>query len=182
MKISVKKSLDQHATNIDNARVKARQLLDSLGPRNSRISNDIRRIGEPHLCVIFQAVANLGLDRWAPDVFSSDADSMYNLLHEYIALQTFMQVSTALGYTHMANNLSYLQSPSLLRKLYRSFVFSHFFRIAKMAEKGPGTVEQKMEKGNVWKRRKTVSVYIPLLERLRVNNINILLCSSAMRE
>lgn len=157
MRVSVKKSLNDYAANIDNARAKARELLDSLqGPGRSRISRNMRRIQEPHLQLMFRTVANLGLERWAPDVLSGDADSMYNLLHEYIALQTFAEVSTAFGYTHMANNLSYLQSPSLLRKLYRSFVFSHFFRIAKLEEKGEGTVEKKMGMVNVWKRRKMV--------------------------
>jgi hypothetical protein len=81
---------------------------------------------------MFRTVACLGLRKWAPDVLSGDPESMYNLLHEHIALQTFEQVSGAFSYSHMGANLSCIKDFLLMRKLYRSFVFSYMHCIAKL--------------------------------------------------
>jgi hypothetical protein len=110
---SVTASLNEHSTNIDLAQAKMQELL-SLVKDGSIISNNIKRIDEFHLLTIFQAVANLGLRRWAPDVLSGNANSMYNLIHEQIALQTFSQISALYGYSHVGNNLSLVNKFSLI--------------------------------------------------------------------
>lgn len=105
---------------------------------------------------MYRSVSYFGLERWAPDVLSSDPESMYNALHEQIALITFEQVAAAFGYSHVSINLQFVRDYTLLCKLYRSFVFSHMHRIAKLEAKSPGGVAKGNEMTNIWKRRKEV--------------------------
>ena len=105
---------------------------------------------------MFRSVSHFGLERWAPDIMSSDPDSMYNLLHEHIALIKFEQVASTFGYSHLGINLQLVQNFVLLRKLYRNFVFSHMCKLAKLEAKSPGSIAKGNEMTNVWKRRKEV--------------------------
>jgi len=109
---------------------------------------------------MFRTIACFGLERWAPDVLSRDAESMYNLLHEHLALMTFEQVAKGYGYSHMGINLTFITNFSLLRRLYRSFVFSYMFGIAKAEQRKPGSVAKGKEMTNVFKRRSDVSHFI----------------------
>jgi hypothetical protein len=154
---SVSASLNNNSASIQDARNRVQGLLDSLSD-SGIISNNIKRIPESHLLLIFRTVACLGLRKWAPDVLSCDPESMYNLLHEHIALTTFEQVSAAFGYSHMAANLSCIHDFALMRKLYRSFVFSYMHSIAKSEARNPGSVAKGKQMSTVWKRRSAVCV------------------------
>lgn len=155
VKTSVTASLDQHSISIIEARGRVEALLRQL-PEGSIISKNIGRIGEGHLLSMFRTVATLGLQRWAPDVLSGDPDSMYNLLHEHLALTTFEQVASGFGYAHMAVNMALIHDFPLMRKIYRSFVYSYMHGLAKLESKTPGGVEKGKLMGNVWKRRAEV--------------------------
>jgi hypothetical protein len=133
-----------------------RELHTSISDAAGIIASNIKRIPESHLLVMFRTVACHGLQKWAPDVLSNDPESMYNLLHEYIALKTFEQVAGAFGYAHMGANLSCTTDFALMRKLYRSFVFSYMYGIAKSEAKNPGSVAKGKQMTGVWKRRSTV--------------------------
>ncbi|KAF8219815.1 hypothetical protein L208DRAFT_1417653, partial [Tricholoma matsutake] len=111
----VTSSLDDNSGRIQDTKAKVAELLSSLS--DGMISANIRCIQECHLLLIFRAVACLA--KWAPDVLSGDPESMYNLLHEHIALKTFEQVSAAYGYSHMGANLSCVHDFVLMRKLYQ---------------------------------------------------------------
>ncbi|KAF8225327.1 hypothetical protein L208DRAFT_1408709, partial [Tricholoma matsutake] len=113
---SVTSSLDDNSGRIQDAKAKVAELLSSL--EDGMIAANIRCIQECHLLLIFRTVACLGLAKWAPDVLSGDPESMYNLLHEHIALKTFEQVSTGYGYSHMGATLSCVHDFALMRKLY----------------------------------------------------------------
>ncbi|KAF8225955.1 hypothetical protein L208DRAFT_1407782, partial [Tricholoma matsutake] len=113
---SVTSSLDDNSGRIQDAKAKVAELLSSL--EDGMIAANIRCIQECHLLHIFRTVACLGLAKWAPDVLSGDPESMYNLLHEHIALKTSEQVSTAYGYSHMGVNLSCVHDFALMHKLY----------------------------------------------------------------
>ncbi|KAG6903610.1 hypothetical protein DXG01_016349, partial [Tephrocybe rancida] len=102
---------------------------------------------------MFRTVAIHGLSRWAPDVLSSDPDSMYNLLHEYIAYLTFKQATIAYGYSHMGVNLEFVEKFGVMRKFYRSFVFSYMHKNAKLEAKSPGSMLKAKQMTPVWKRR-----------------------------
>lgn len=101
-----------------------------------------------------------------PDVLSGDADSLYNLLHEYIALVTFEQVAAGYGYSHMGINLTFVRNFALTRKLYRSFVFSYLQKVTKMEAKAPGAVMKSHERENMIKRRTEVFVFFSLEVRI----------------
>ncbi|KAF8233476.1 hypothetical protein L208DRAFT_1556001, partial [Tricholoma matsutake] len=90
---SVTSSLDDNSGRIQDAKAKVAELVSSL--EDGMIAANIRHIQECHLLLIFRTVACLGLAKWAPNVLSGDPESMYNLLHEHIALKTFEQVSAA---------------------------------------------------------------------------------------
>lgn len=157
MKSTVTSSLEQNSGNLHDVEAKVTTFLSSL-PEGSTISNNIKRISRCHLLTIFRTVAILGLERWAPDILSGDPESMYNLLHEHIALKTFEQVSAAYGYSHMGINLSHIRDFPLMRKLYRSFVYSYMHKIAKSEEKSPGSVAKGKQMSTVWKRRSEVRI------------------------
>lgn len=156
MKTSVTDSLDKHSSNIEDARARVAKLLDNL-PANSITSNNIKRVSETNLLLIFRTVAVLGLRRWAPDVLSGDPDSMYNLLHEHIALTTFEQVASAYGYGFMGIDMALVRNFVLMCKFYRSFVYSYMHGIAKAESKSPGRVAKDKQMTAVWKRRSDVS-------------------------
>jgi hypothetical protein len=94
--------------------------------------------------------------RWAPDVLSQDPESMYNLLHEYLALTTFEQIAGSFGYSHMGPNLTVVRDFPLMRKFYRNFVFSYLRAIVKKEVKMPGAIELTHERENAVKRRNEV--------------------------
>ena len=153
---SVKDYLAQNADNINDAPLQL-VALEVLLKETSIRSKNIQRIPEKHRLLMFRTVACSGLDRWAPDVLGGDPESMYNLLHEHIALTTFEQVASAFGYSHMGINLSFITNFSLLHRLYRSFVFSYMFGLAKAEQRKPGSVAKGKEMTNVFKRRSDVS-------------------------
>jgi hypothetical protein len=154
---SVHTNLNTHSGNINDAQSAVDTLLNSLQPEGrSATGNHIRRISSGFLLVMFRAVASFGLVRCAPDILSNDPDSMYNLLHEHIALITFEQVATAYGYSHVGTNRSNIKNFALLRKLYCNFVFSYMYKIAKSEGKSPGSVQKANEMSNTWRRRSEV--------------------------
>ena len=156
VKSSITASLDQNSGLIHNSRTLVEEFLKSL-PDGGIISNNIKHMSQSNLQLMFRTVAILILEQWAPDVLSCDPDSMYNLLHEHIALIMFEQVSSAFGYSHMGLDLSLLHDFPLMRKLYRSFVFNYMYNIAKVEAKKPGSVAKGKLMTNVWKRRDEVS-------------------------
>ena len=72
IKSSVHASLDANSVDINEARSRVWQLLDSLVHLNSTTANYIQRINENFLCLMFRTVSFFGLARWAPDVLSQD--------------------------------------------------------------------------------------------------------------
>lgn len=106
---------------------------------------------------MFQTVAAAGLSRWAPEVLMGNSDSMYNLLHEYIALLTFQQVFNAYGYNHIGALKKFHSDFGLMRKFYRNFVFSYMRGQARAEQKNPGAAVQNVLLGNITKRRQDVS-------------------------
>ena len=156
VRTSVHASLDANARDIDGARDRVHQFLESLPHDGSSTANHIRHIPENHLIAMFRSVAHLGLARWAPDILGSEPDSMYNILHEQIALFTFEQVAASFGYSHLGINLQLVQNDALICKLYRNFVFSHMAKIAKLEAKTLGSIVKGNEMTNVWKHRQDV--------------------------
>ncbi|PPQ75303.1 hypothetical protein CVT26_015247 [Gymnopilus dilepis] len=124
VRTSVRDRLSANTEYVEAAKDRLKALKASFSATSS-ISTNISRIPEPLLLYAFQIIASFGLRRWAPDVLSQDPDSMYNLLHEYLALNTFEQLAAAHGYAHMGLNLANVRDFALMRKLYRNFIFSY---------------------------------------------------------
>ena len=109
---------------------------------------------------MFRTVSFFGLAHWAPDVLSQDPNSMYNLLHEHIALMTFEQVAAGFGYSHLGIDLSLIHNFVLMWKLYRNLLYSYMHGIAKSENKTPGSIVKSKTMTNVWKQCKEVFIYI----------------------
>lgn len=159
VKNSVKASLLQHEAGIREAESSAFNLRNLTDTGGSIISRNIKRIREADLLLMFRTVACFGLTQWAPNVLIYDPDSMYNLLHEHIALTTFEQIAGAYGYSFMGVNLTHVRNFSLMRQLYRSFVYSHMAGRARREQKAAGSIALLTERNNVYRRRADVSVY-----------------------
>lgn len=152
---SVQDSLNNSGNFMHAAEDRFTNLIGSLSDK-SKISANIRRIPKPLLLFAFRTIAFFGLVRWAPDVLSQDPESMYNLLHEYIALTTFEQIAGSFGYSHMGPNLTVVRDFPLMRKFYRNFVFSYLRAIVRKEVKMPGAIELTHERENAVKRRNEV--------------------------
>ncbi|PPQ74620.1 hypothetical protein CVT26_007464 [Gymnopilus dilepis] len=152
IRTSVQDSLNNSGEFMLAAEERFESLLSTLS-ESSKISANIRRIPKPLLLLAFRSIAFFGLLRWAPDVLSKDPESLYNLLHEHIALKTFEQIAGAYGYSHIGTNLTVIRDYALMRKFYRNFVFSYLQGIAKKEAKMPGAVELSHERENAVKRR-----------------------------
>ena len=153
---SVRSILRDNSKAIDAVLAKVTEFRNNLPDEtSSTISGNIRRIPEDHLHYMHRAVATLGLSGWNPDVMSTDPNSMYNILHEQLAIQTFQHVVISHGYAHFAINHEKM-TPSLLLQLYRSFVYGRMRDLVKRDLKSPGGVQRDTIATNMYKRRNDV--------------------------
>ncbi|KDR65036.1 hypothetical protein GALMADRAFT_149045 [Galerina marginata CBS 339.88] len=171
IKTSVHSSLRRNVNNIRAVKDRITRLKASFSD-SSLISVNISRIKEPLLEYMFEAVALAGLSRWSPDVLSQDPESMYNLLHEHVALATFMKVVKSGGYDFMAADYTLGQDFMVVRQLYRSFVFSYFKNMVRKEAKKPGAVIASRERDVVVKR----------MDNLGSNRVSILKAEGFRRE
>ncbi|KAJ7050227.1 hypothetical protein C8F01DRAFT_1092607 [Mycena amicta] len=118
--------------------------------RQGQITRDIGGMKDPHLHVIFSAVYESGLARFAPDVLGSP-DSLYNQAHEDIAIETFQRV--ALHHAYRRRDMTSLQNRTLLRRLYRHYIFAAMYDKVVDEARHPGSVAGRSEKTNSYKRR-----------------------------
>ena len=108
---------------IDNVLEKVTKFHNSLPDEtSSTISSNIQRIPEDHLLYMHGMVATLRLLCCNPNVMSTNPNSMYNILHKQLAIQTFQHVMISHGYAHFGINHEQMKM-SLLKQLYRSFVY-----------------------------------------------------------
>jgi len=155
---SVRGILKNNSTAIDAVLAKVTEFCNNLPDEtSSTISGNIWRIPEDHLLSLFMhcAVVTLGLPRWNPDVLSTDPNSMYNILHEQLALQTFQNVVISHGYAHFGINHGKMKL-SLLKQFYRSFVYGWMRDLVKRKLKSPGSVERDTVATNMYKRHSDV--------------------------
>jgi hypothetical protein len=156
IRTSVSATLENQSGDIRKAKDAVLQLYEKVKNERGLIATNIKRIPEPLLLMMFRTVASYGLREWKPDLLSGDASSMYNFLHETIALLTFEQATAAFGYAHIGMNMNNVRDYPLLRKFYRNYVFSYMMKIAKLEAKTTGAVAKAMQNGTIWKRRAEV--------------------------
>ncbi|KAJ3979403.1 hypothetical protein F5890DRAFT_1421395, partial [Lentinula detonsa] len=117
------------------------------------IAKQVSRIEDSFLEKIFSAITALGLDRWAPDVTGGHPDSVYNLVHEQVAISTFKMLLASFVYRFMNADMTVGNDNALCVRIYRQFVFGHIGRKVKEELRKPGSVEQRNERTNTYKRR-----------------------------
>ncbi|KAJ7715629.1 hypothetical protein B0H16DRAFT_1339605, partial [Mycena metata] len=124
------------------------EFLNTARGTQSQISNWAARVAEHHLSAMFNAVSNTGLLSFAPDVFGN-ADSLYNLAHEHVFVHSFRAVASLFAYSTIFDvNLTLLNDEHLLRRFYRSFVFGHLGKQARIENRHPGQVAINIIKNN----------------------------------
>ncbi|KAF7293421.1 hypothetical protein MIND_01119300 [Mycena indigotica] len=123
---------------------------DFVAKRRGQIASAIGAMEDPHLHVIFGAVAEAGLSRFAPDLKGSP-ESLYNLVHEDLAIATFQRVAAHHAYDV---DITHVRDRSLIRRLYRHFFYYSMLDKLDTEERKPGGVAERNEKTNMYKRRR----------------------------
>ena len=156
IKADVTAALNNHSADINKARDAMMMLHNKIRNEHGTIANNMRRIPEPHLLMMFRTVATYGLRQWNPDILSGDPDSMYNVLHETIALLTFEQAAAAYAYSFTGLTMNHVYDYTILKKFYRNFVFVYMRSNARLENRKPGERRNILKNSVVWKRRKQV--------------------------
>lgn len=121
----------------------------------SNLISDVLRISDTFLDTMFRLVHAVGLRSWCPDL-TSPPDSMYNMVHEMIAIQSFRTICGSLCYNWMHTDNRYAQNTVMLAQWYRHSVF-YYHKNAMIAEaKVPGSAEAYNMMSNKYRRRKAV--------------------------
>ncbi|KAJ7632001.1 hypothetical protein DFH06DRAFT_1140346 [Mycena polygramma] len=170
----LKARLRETPSNMDGVRI-ADELRRAVTIERSDIARNIGRMKDRPLRIMFCGVVAAGLKKWCPDILGSP-DSMYNQVHEMVAIETFQVVAAAFGYVHMNVDLSKVQNDMLLKDLYQSFVFSYLKGLVLKEMKKPGAVAQGITDSNIYRRWQAISnhrVNFLVSERFPARAINI---------
>ncbi|KAJ7091611.1 hypothetical protein C8R44DRAFT_750514 [Mycena epipterygia] len=119
----------------------------------TQTGSDAAAVGVDHLSAMFNAVANAGLHTFTPDVFGNP-ESMYNLIHEHVAIHSFRAVASNFGYSAIYRvNLNMVLDDHLVHRFYRSFVYGHMKLQAGREERRPGQLGVNTIYNNIYRRR-----------------------------
>ncbi|PPQ71132.1 hypothetical protein CVT25_004857 [Psilocybe cyanescens] len=114
---SVTATLVATKVNFHVADNRVQELCNSLST-GGQIAKNIGHMNDEFLQLMFRSVVQIGLLTWAPDISGNDPNSIYNLLHEQIAIKTFKQISISGGYSHFPVNMDCARNFPLLQRLY----------------------------------------------------------------
>lgn len=132
---------------------------------DSTISKNIARIREDDLVLTFSAVAELGLNRFKPDLLG-DPDSLYNIAHERVCLVTFRRMVSQQGYLFMGVPPSLAKDNAFLKKAYRSFSYSYLAGLVRKEDKEKGRIAQDAANKGAYDRRERVSFLFTSLSKV----------------
>jgi hypothetical protein len=121
-------------------------------------------------------VVTLGLSSWNPDIMSTNPNSMYNILHEQLAIQTFQHIVISHGYAYFGINHGKMKL-SLLKRLYHSFVYGRMRDLVKHDLKSPGGIQQDTIAMNMYKRHNDVC-YVTIILLTLDSQISIQLAAA----
>ena len=165
---------------IDDILKKVTKFCNSLSDEmSSTISGNIQWIPEDHLLYMHGAVVTLRLSHWNPDIMSTNPNSMYNILHEQLVIQTFQHVVISHGYAHFGINHEQMKM-SLLKQLYCSFVYGRMRNLVKHEHKSPGGIQWDTMATNMYKQRSDVCCVTIILLTLD-SRISIQLASARVQ-
>ncbi|KAJ6583139.1 hypothetical protein DFH09DRAFT_1076292 [Mycena vulgaris] len=121
------------------------------------IAKNTLRMKESLQLVMFSAVLSAGLEKWHPDVLGTP-DSLYNQVHQIVALESFKVIAAAYGYVHMGVDTTKLGNLVMIQQFFESFLFSYMADLArKELRKGPGAVRKSIDNNNAYRRRLAMS-------------------------
>ena len=155
--LSIRSVLMQHADELNHIDDHVLEIRAMMGTKKTSIISCWRGLSDQWIAVIFSCIATAGLRRWAPD-FLGDAKSMYNFLHEHIAIYTFQMICTAQGYHHMNPDMSLVNAPAFLTAVYRSFIFAYMRPLVKKEIDQRGRVVSDQRRVQANDRRHAVSI------------------------
>ncbi|KAJ3737888.1 hypothetical protein EV360DRAFT_14368, partial [Lentinula raphanica] len=90
---------------------------------------------------LFSSVAAIGLEFWNPDVAGGSPESLYNSIHEHIAITTFQVLLSAFAYRVLAPDMSLAKNYVLCRQIYQHFVFHYIGKKMRKEARKPGNDE-----------------------------------------
>ncbi|KAJ7312800.1 hypothetical protein DFH08DRAFT_717317, partial [Mycena albidolilacea] len=112
--------------------------LHTARAMNSQTASDAARVGDHYIRSVYNAVANVGLHVFAPDIFGNP-ESLYNLAHEHVAIHSFRTIASLFAYSSIYRvDLSLIKDDHLLRRFYRSFIYGRMKDLASKEERRPG--------------------------------------------
>ncbi|KAJ3830747.1 hypothetical protein F5880DRAFT_1467821, partial [Lentinula raphanica] len=105
---------------------------------SSKTSQNIQRVEDVFLERLFSSVAAIGLEFWNPDVAGGSPESLYNSIHEHIAITTFQVLLSAFAYRVLAPDMSLAKNYVLCRQIYQHFVFHYIGKKMRKEARKPG--------------------------------------------
>ncbi|KAF8190736.1 hypothetical protein K438DRAFT_2018587 [Mycena galopus ATCC 62051] len=133
--------------------------LNTAKAMTSQTATDAARVGDHHLHSMFNAVANAGLQVFAPDVFGNP-ESLYNLAHEHVAIHSFCAIASLFAYSSIYSvDLSLIKDDHLLRHFYRSFMYGRMKSQASKEERCPGRVGVDIVLNNIYRRHDEMKAF-----------------------
>ncbi len=152
---TVQAAFKNYGTFMNQARELVIEADKKLVVGSSRVSGNITFIADRDREFIFQCVAAAGLKCFAPDIMGS-CESMYNLVHERVAIHTFQTIAAMGGYAFMGCAINFTKMPALMTQMYRSFQYSRLKGIVLKELKQPGRVQAETSKNSATRRRSDV--------------------------
>lgn len=137
-------------------RITAMRTALTTSRHTGSIVSNILTLDKGALHIIFSAVASAGFPEWRPDVIGQAPDSLYNIAHEHIALQTFQSVLINHGYAGLNVDLTRARDTPFLRKLYRNYVYSAVHKKVLSEAREAGSVAARGKRTTDYKRRQSV--------------------------
>ncbi|KAJ6573744.1 hypothetical protein DFH09DRAFT_1078722 [Mycena vulgaris] len=151
-------TLETAYASIVGGAVKAVDRMREVASRTrSLIASNVLAMDQHFLRVTYSAIISSGLAKWRPDALRNFG-SMYNQVHELIAIKTFQTITVVFAYSRVSPNLTNLDNMQLLQRFYRNYVFWYIGRLAKKEMKLAGSVKKSIADMNTYKRRKELAV------------------------
>lgn len=144
-----------------DAREKIGEFRKNLGGLDGSHATNMRSMADAHLKMMFEGLADADIHTWNPgwlDHYATD----YNKAHEDVAVETFIQIATAQGFNFMRLHSASLPTDSLLRKMYRHYVFDVLGQKVKDEVRSPGLVAHQQSMNPVYLRRLRVCFLLSL--------------------
>ncbi|THU94641.1 hypothetical protein K435DRAFT_899556 [Dendrothele bispora CBS 962.96] len=122
----------------------------------SNIAKNLSRVDDLTLEMVIATLAQHHFHKWMPD-FSSTPRTMYNIVHQAIAIETFRYATAHHAYSFMGPiSLEHANNSQLLIELYDNYFWSYWREKFELETRRPGANGSKTEYNNASKCRSAV--------------------------